>query len=103
VYIATTAAHDGIWGASVAPSAAQADLAKASGVFASEAQGVDAASAPQTVNTDGWQAPQGAWKALVTPMTGILCFLHAFLTIRERATTTLGEVFAQVQKRVWEA
>jgi len=103
VYIATTAAQDCILGASVAPSASQVDLEKAYGVFASEAQALDAAYAPETVNTDGWQATQGAWKALFTQVTVILCFLHAVLKNRERATTTLGDAFAQVQKRVWEA
>ena len=43
------------------------------------------------------------WKALFTQITVILCFLHALLTIRDRATTTLGDAFTQVQKRVWEA
>jgi len=103
VYIATTAAHDCILGASVALSASQAALEKAYGVFASEAQALDAEYAPETVNTDGWQATQGAWKALFTHITVILCFLHAFLQIRDRATKTLSEAFAQVQKRVWEA
>ena len=103
VYIATTAAQDCILGASVAASAAQADLEKAYGVFATEAQAVDADYAPETVNTDGWQATQGAWKALFTQITVILCFLHAFLKIRDRATKALGDVFPQVQKRVWEA
>ena len=103
VYIATTAAHACILGASVAPSASQGDLEKAYGVFASEAQAVDAAYAPETVNTDGWQATQGAWKALFTQITVILCFLHAFLKIRDQATKTLGNAFAQVQKRVWKA
>jgi hypothetical protein len=103
VYIATTAAQDGILGASVALSASQAALEKAYGVFASEAQALDAAYAPETVNTEGWQATQGAWKGLFTHITVILCFLHACLTIRDRATKTLREAFAQVQKRVWEA
>ena len=103
VSIATTAAQAGLVGASVAPSASQADLAKASGVFASDARPLDANEAPQTVKTDGWQATQGAWKALCTPSTVILCFLQAFLNIRDRATKTLGEVLAQVQKRGWEA
>ena len=103
VYIATTAAHDCLLGASVAPSASQVDLEKASGVLASEAQAVDADYAPETVKTDGWQATQGAWKAMFTQIAVILCFLHAFLTIRDRATKTLGDAFAQVQKRVWEA
>jgi hypothetical protein len=103
VYIATTAAQDCILGASVAPSASQVNLEKAYGVFASEAQAVDAKYAPETVNTDGWQATQGAWKALFTQITVILCFLHAFFKIRDQATKTLGNAFAQVQKRVWEA
>ena len=42
VYIATTAAQDCIVWASVAPSASEVDLKKAYGVFASEAQAVDA-------------------------------------------------------------
>jgi hypothetical protein len=79
VYIATTAARDCILGASVALSASQVDLEKAYGVFASEAQAVDAEYAPEIVHTDGWQATQGAWKALFTQITVILCFLHAFL------------------------
>ena len=103
VSIATTAAQDCFLGASVSPSVSHADLEKAYGVFASEARALDTDEAPQTVNPDGWQATPGAWKALFTPMTGMLCLLHAFLTIRERATKTLGALFAQVQKRVWEA
>jgi hypothetical protein len=103
VSIATTAAHDCLVGASVAPSASQVDLEKAYGVFASEAQAVDAAYAPETVNTDGWQATQGAWKTLFPQITVLLCFLHACLKIRDRATKTVGDAFAQVQKRVGEA
>ena len=103
VSIATTAGQDCILGASVAQSASQPDLKQAYGVFAQEAQALDADDAPQTVNTDGWQATQGAWKALFSHITGILCFLHAFLKIRDRATKALGAVFAQGQERVWEA
>jgi hypothetical protein len=64
---------------------------------------VEAAAAPETVKTAGGHAPQGACQALGTPMTVLLCFLQALLTIRERATQTLGHALAQVQKRVWEA
>ena len=103
VSIATTAGRDCILGASVAQSASQPDLKQAYGTFAQEATGLDEDYAPQTVNTDGWQATQGAWKALFPNITVILCFLHAFLKIRGRATKALGAVFAQVQERVWEA
>ncbi len=82
VYIATTAGRDCILGASVAQSASQPDLKQAYGTFAQEATGLDEDYAPQTVNTDGWQATQGAWKALFP---------------------NISAVFAQVQERVWEA
>jgi hypothetical protein len=78
-------------------------LKRAYGVFAGEAPTLDDDYAPQTVNTDGWQATQGAWKALFPKITVVLCFLHAFLKIRARATKALGSVFEQVQERVWEA
>jgi hypothetical protein len=64
---------------------------------------VDADYAPETVNTDGWQATQNAWKALFTQMTVVLCFLHAFLKIRDRAKKAFGELGQDVQRRVWEA
>ena len=103
VYIATTAAKDCILGASVAQSASQTDLEKAYGVFASEAQALDADYAPETVNTDGWQATQNAWKALFNQITVVLCFLHAFIKIRDRAKKSFGELGQELQKRVWEA
>jgi hypothetical protein len=55
LYIATTAGQDCMFGASVALSAGQADLTKAYGVFADEAQALNPDYAPETVNTDGWQ------------------------------------------------
>lgn len=103
VYIATTAATDCILGASVSQSASQTDLEKAYGIFASEAQAVDADYAPETVNTDGWQATQNAWKALFNQITIILCFLHAFIKIRDRTKKAFGELGHEVQRRVWEA
>jgi len=103
VYIATTAAKDCILGASVAQSASQSNLEKAYGVFASEAQAVDADYAPDTVNTDGWPATQNAWKAFFNQITVILCFLHAFIKIRDRAKKAFGELGQEVQQRVWDA
>jgi len=86
VYSATTAGRDGIVGASVARSASQPDWQHAYGIFAQEATALDEGYAPHTVHTDGWQATQGAWKALVPPITVIFWVLHALLTIRDRAT-----------------
>jgi hypothetical protein len=103
VYIATTAAKDCILGASVANSASQTDLEEAYGVFASEAQALDADYAPETVDTDGWQATQNTWKALFNQVAVILCFLHAFIKIRDRAKKAFGELGQEVQQRVWDA
>ena len=63
---------------------------------------MDAAYAPETVNTDGWPAPQHAWKALFNQITVILCFLHAWIKIRDRAKKAFGALGHEVQKRVWE-
>ena len=103
VSIATTAGRDCLLGASVSKSASQPDLKQAYGVFAHEAQTWEKDEAPHTVNTDGWQATQGAWQALCPHITVILCFLHAFLNIRDRATQAVREVFEQGQQRVGEA
>jgi hypothetical protein len=103
IYLATTAARDCLLGAAVAPTASQADLQAAYDLFAHEAAVLDPAYAPQTVNTDGWAATQGAWKALFPKVTVILCVLHAVLKIRDRATKALRPAFAQVQERVGEA
>jgi hypothetical protein len=103
IYLATTAGEECILGASVAASASEAALTQAYRVFADEAKAVDPDYAPQTVNTDGWSATQGAWEALFPTITVILCFLHAFLKIRDRATKALAEVFEQAREKVWQA
>lgn len=103
IYIATTAGEGCILGAAVAASASEVALTQAYGVFAQEARAVERDYAPETVNTDGWPATQGAWKALFPTITVILCFLHAFLKIRDRATKALAETFEQVGEKVWQA
>lgn len=57
---------------------------------------------PQTVNTDGWKSTQAAWKTLYPKITVILCFLHAWLKIRERGKH-LKDRFSEVSRRVWWA
>jgi hypothetical protein len=103
LYISTTAGAGCILGASVSASASEAALCQAYGVFAEEARVLDPDYTPETVNTDGWAATQGAWKRLFPGITIILCFLHAFLKIRDRATKALSACFAQVSEKVWWA
>ena len=78
------------------------DLTSAYGVFRDEARRLDPKYRPETVNTDGWPATQAAWRALFKGVTLILCFLHAFLKIRDRAVH-LKETFDALRERVWEA
>jgi hypothetical protein len=85
VYMATTAGPECRLGASVSPSAAQPAWTAADGVFAA-ARAIAPTYAPDSVNTDGWQATQGAWNALLPRITVIWCFPQAFLKRRDRAT-----------------
>lgn len=103
VSLATTAGHDGRWGAAVSTSASQQDVTQASGVCANEARDVDPTSEPESVNTDGWQATPGAWKALVATLTVIWCVLHAFLQVRARATKALAGAWKEVGENIWHA
>jgi hypothetical protein len=100
-YIATTVAEDCILGASLVLAADEPQLTEAYGHFKHEAQQFNPTYQPQTVNTDGWAATQLAWKALFPTITLILCFLHAFLSIRSRGKH-LKDTFQAITQRVWD-
>jgi hypothetical protein len=102
VYLAATAGGGCCLGLALAETAGADDLTKADGVFREEARCLAPEYRPETVNTDGWPATQAAWQALFQGITLILCFLHAFLKIRERAVH-LKETFTDLSRRVWEA
>ncbi len=102
-YIAMTVAKECILGAELTESASEAGLTNAYGVFAHEAKSLKSVYAPDTVNTDGWVATQKAWLHWFPTVTVILCFLHAFIKIRDRATKELTDAFAQAARQVWEA
>lgn len=99
-YIASTAAQDCVFGASLALNADESALTEAYGYFKQEAQTLALDYAPQTVNTDGWVATQKAWQALFVTITIIECFLHAFLKIRDRCKR-LKIHFPQIKDYVW--
>ena len=102
VYVATTVADDCILGASVAMHADEVDLTAAYQQFKTEVQAVKADYQPTTVNTDGWQATQLAWRKLFAHVTLIVCFLHAFLKIRDRCKH-MPEHFTELCHRVWDS
>lgn len=101
-YIATTVAAGCCLGAALAQTAGADDLQAAYRVFKEEARNVRADYQPQTVNTDGWAATQQAWRALFPLVVILRCFLHGWLSIRERAKH-LGELFRVLGEKVWAA
>jgi hypothetical protein len=102
VFIATTASQECILGCALAESAGVEQLAEAYGEFKAEAQNLNPAYAPKTVNTDGWDATRSAWKKLFPTVVIILCFLHAFLKIKERCRRS-KEMLKSIGDGVWNA
>jgi len=102
VYLATTVGDGCCLGAEPATAAGTDELKVAYEVFKNEARDVAPRYAPKTVSTDGWKGTQAAWKALFPKVVILLCFLHAWLKIRDRAKH-LKDVFADISRRVWEA
>lgn len=101
-YIATTVGGDCVLGASLTLGADEESLTEAYGHFKTEAQNVSPDYEPETVNTDGWNATQSAWRTLFTQTVIILCFLHSFIKIRDRCKRMKG-LYAEIKARVWEA
>jgi hypothetical protein len=101
IYCATTVADNCILGASLTVSAGQEDLEKAYGVFKQEAQTINPDYSPQTANTDGWLATRNALQALFPAMTLLMCFLHVFISIRDRSSKKFREIFALVSEKLW--
>jgi len=102
VYIATTVGGGCCLGAEPAQAAGTEELKLAYAVFKDEAQDATPNYTPKTVSTDGWKGTQAAWKALFRKVVILLCFLHGWLKIRDRAKH-LKDQFAEVSRRVWEA
>ena len=96
-YVAFTAAHGCILGLALSPQADEAHLKVAYGVFAQEARALEPDYEPISVNVDGWKATQNAFVALFTSIVPILCFLHGFLSIRQRSRKAHG-----LHQQLWE-
>jgi len=101
-YIATTVGADCVLGASLTLGADEKSLTEAYGHFKTEAQNVAPDYAPDTVNTDGWEATQAAWRTWFTQITVILCFLHSFIKIRDRCKR-MKDLYGEIKTRVWDA
>ena len=102
VYIPTTVAQECILGADIAEDAGTKALTKGYKPFKTESRQLDPTYSPKTVNTDGWLATKNAWAALFPNITFILCFLHAFLSIKERCRSC-PFLLKTIGQKVWDA
>lgn len=102
VYVATTVSEGVFLGAALSESASTDALTQAYQEFQQEAFCLDPDYTPKTVNTDGWEPTQKAWKMLFPAITIILCFLHAFLKIKERCKRD-KPLLKTIGDKVWNA
>jgi hypothetical protein len=100
VFVTTTVARECILGVGFTDSAGTKDLTKGYAHFKEEAVNLKPDYQPETVNTDGWECTQRAWKALFPGITVILCFLHAFLSIKDRCKRH-KDLLTSISDRVW--
>ena len=100
IYAPTTVARECILGVGLADNAGTEALTKSYAHFKEEALNLNPDYQPKTINTDGWEHTQRAWKSLFSGVTLILCFLHAFLSIRDRCKRD-KELLRTISDKVW--
>ena len=100
-YVATTVAKGCILGAEVTNTCDEKGLVEAYGVFKKEALHLETGYKPDSINLDGWKAGSKAWKNLFKNITIIVCFLHGFIKIRDRALKRMKDVFQKISEKVW--
>jgi hypothetical protein len=98
--VATTAAAGCFLGVGLSETADAAGLRAASGEFQQEALALKPDYAPESVNTDGWESTQIAWKQLFPGITLMLGFLHSVLGIQQ-AMGRKCSAFASLTQQLW--
>lgn len=101
-YLATTVAQGCILGSALVSQPDTHALTSGYQVFQKEARELEPDYSPQSVNTDGWEATQNAWKRLFPLVQIVLCFLHAFLTIRN-CCKRQKPILKELGDRIWHA
>jgi hypothetical protein len=101
IFIATTVAEGCCLGACVVDTADEVALTRAYQTFKSEAMNVEPDYAPKSVSADGWAATKLAWLALFPLVCVLRCFLHGWLSIRDRCKK--DKDFNSAGDKIWEA
>lgn len=101
IFIATTVAEGCCLGACVVDTADEVALTQAYQTFKSEAVNVEPDYTPKSVSVDGWAATKLAWLALFPLVCVLRCFLHGWLSIRDRCKK--DKEFNAASDKIWEA
>lgn len=101
-YIATVVSGGCFLGASIEESASAEALTKGYQAFAQELKQTAPTFQPTTATTDGWEATSAAMRALFGGITVVLCFLHSWLSIRDRCRRDHRQR-KELGERVWDA
>jgi hypothetical protein len=99
VFIATIAGYGCVLCSQVCPGAGAKDLTKGYSVFADEARNLDPAYESNSICVDGWESTWIAFKGLFENATLVLCFLHGYISIRDRCKKS--EFYAGIADAVW--
>jgi hypothetical protein len=100
-YIALTSAQEVVLGAELSMKEDTEGLQQAYGIFQTEALACEPNYKPISVNLDGWKATNESWRNLFPSITIVLCFLHAFIKIRN-VGKSLKEKFYEIGTQIWD-
>lgn len=100
IAVATTVTAGVFLGAEVCSGFTAKELEKGYGVFATETKVVEPEYVLETVSTDNDKSTVNAWRALYPLAVILCCFLHAWLSIRERGKKQ--ENFHELSGKVWD-
>jgi hypothetical protein len=98
--VAVTAAMGCFLGVGIARTADGAALQAAYGEFQQEATQHNPDYHPESVNTDGWEGTQNAWRRLFPGIQLVLCFLHTVLGI-QTACRRKHPLFQTLTDQLW--
>jgi hypothetical protein len=100
IYLPTTVGSGCILGVDAVATASVKDLTLGYQTFQAEALNLNPDYQPETVNTDGWEETQAAWKILFPNIALILCFFHSVLGIKKYLRRS-QDVVKEVQEKLW--
>ncbi len=99
VFIATIVGMECVLCSEVCPGASAKDLIQGYGIFAEEARNLAPGYEVGSFNVDGWEATWIALKHLFKNTPLVLCFLHGYISIRDRCKK--NERFNEIADAVW--